>query len=287
MNYKVFTLFLLMLLFSCSKKSEVNNPRTGEITIATDESFKNVAEALTERYMAFYPETKINIKVEKEDFAFKDLIEEKVNSIILGKELTEREINLYTEKFKIKYQPAKFAGDAVVFIVSKNAERQNISVEELKKELLSEEKNIIFDGANTSNFNFVTQKLGLKPKEVKFSVIKGNKNVIENINKYTKSIGVISLNSISRPYDPIAKELRDKIKILPIVQNNVNIEPSIENIRNVSYPFTRILYFLTNEGYFGLGNGLIRFSCTQIGQIVVKKQGLQPYNIYKREVQMK
>lgn len=47
------------------------------------------------------------------------------------------------------------------------------------------------------------------------------------------------------------------------------------------------LYFLTNEGHFGLGNGFIRFSCTQKGQIVVSKEGLQPYNIFKREVMMR
>ena len=61
----------------------------------------------------------------------------------------------------------------------------------------------------------------------------------------------------------------------------------LETIRNMKYPFTRILYFLTNEGNFGVGNGFIRFSCTQIGQIVVSNEGLQPYNIFKREVQMR
>jgi phosphate transport system substrate-binding protein len=55
----------------------------------------------------------------------------------------------------------------------------------------------------------------------------------------------------------------------------------------MKYPFSRVLYFLTNEAYYGLGNGWIRFSCQQLGQIVVQKEGLQPYNIFKREVQMR
>ena len=59
-----------------------------------------------------------------------------------------------------------------------------------------------------------------------------------------------------------------------------------ENLKNMTYPFTRILYFLTNEAYYGLGNGLIRFSCQQLGQIVVEKEGLQPYHIFNREVRM-
>jgi len=77
------------------------------------------------------------------------------------------------------------------------------------------------------------------------------------------------------------------VKILKVIQNNKTYEPRVENFGNMSYPFTRVLYFLTNEKYFGLGNGFIRFSCTQLGQIVVAKEGLQPFNIFKREVQMR
>ena len=74
---------------------------------------------------------------------------------------------------------------------------------------------------------------------------------------------------------------------MKIKQGNKTYEPSLSNLKVMTYPFTRILYFLTNEGYYGLGNGFIRFSCTQLGQIVVEKEGLQPYNLYKREVQMR
>jgi phosphate transport system substrate-binding protein len=58
-------------------------------------------------------------------------------------------------------------------------------------------------------------------------------------------------------------------------------------MRKMKYPFTRVLYFLTNEGNFNIANGFIRFSCTHLGQKIVQKEGLQPYNIYKREVQMR
>ena len=128
----------------------------------------------------------------------------------------------------------------------------------------------------------------MKPTEIKFSVLKGNESIVDQIAKYPSSIGVISYNSISNPYSKEAMALRDKIKILAIKdQKGTTHEPNVESIRNLNYPFTRILYFLTNEGNFGLANGFIRFSCTQIGQIVVSKEGLQPYNIFKREVQMK
>jgi len=98
---------------------------------------------------------------------------------------------------------------------------------------------------------------------------------------------VISYNTISRPFGEEATKLRNELKILKVLKDNKAYDVSPDNLKNMTYPFTRVLYFLSNEAYYGLGNGFIRFSCQQLGQIVVEKEGLQPYNIFKREVQMK
>ena len=263
---KIVLFILFFSLVACSK-SEADAPNKGEIVIVADESFRNVTEALAERYVAHYPETKLNLKFQKEDYALMDLLKQNVRVIVMSRELTDREKKLYKEMVDLPLQPAKFAGDAVVFVVAKNSPRNSISVQEIKDELQSDEKNVIFDGVNASNFNFVAQKLNLKPQNIKYSLIKGNKAIVEQINKFPNSIGVISLNTISNPYSREAENLRKQIKILSVTENNIAYEPNRENIRNMKYPFTRILYFLTNEGHFGLGNGFIRFSCTQKGQM--------------------
>lgn len=287
MPYKFMFFAVVAAVFLSCSKSKVDTPSTGEITIVSDEAFRNVSEALVERYMAHYPETKIHLTFQKEDLALVDLLEKRARVIVFSRELTEKEKKLYEEMIDLPLQPAKFAGDAAVFIVSKNDPRSRISVEEIKAELSSDQKNILFDGVNASNLNFVAQKLQLAPKEMKFSVLKGNEEIVKQINKFPNKIGVISLNTISNPYSKHSEQLRQNIKILPVVEKGTAYEPSLENIRHMKYPFTRILYFLTNEGYFGLGNGFIRFSCSQKGQIVVSKEGLQPFHIYKREVIMR
>lgn len=282
-----FLLFLCFLFFISCKKEEANNPVKGEITVATDESFKNVAEALTERYVAFYPNTKINLKFESENLALTDLLNDSVKVIIMSRRLTDKEMSLYKQKVGVPFQPARFAADGVVFIATKNSERNNITMDELKSELLSENRNVIFNGLNGSNFNFVVQKFNLKPEDVKCAVLKSNIDIINEINNHPSSIGVISYNTIASPFSKEAADLRSRIKILPVVYKGKSYTPNIESLKTMTYPFTRVLYFLTNEGYFGLGNGLIRFSCTQKGQIVVGKEGLQPYNIFNREVIMR
>ena len=287
-NFQIFLISFFVLVISCKKTDKiVDNPQLGTITVTADESFKSVSEALTERYMALNPNTKINLVIKKEDLAFLDLLDNKARVIIMSRELTEKEKQGYKEKIDMEMQPAKFAADAVVFVVPKKSAKENISVEEIEKELQSDNKKIIFDGTNSSNLNFVAQKFKTTPDKLKYSIISGNKNIIEQLNKYPDKIGVISLNTISRPYDKESESLKNSVKILKVVEGGKSYEPDIINLKNMTYPFTRVLYFLTNEGYYGLGNGFIRFSCQQLGQIVVEKEGLQPYNIFKREVQMR
>ena len=289
MKINILAVLFCIILVSCSKekKQDIDNPNKGEITIEVDESFQSVTEALTERYMALNPQTKINLVVKKEDLALLDFFERKIRVVVLSRELSAKEKETFDKKIDLPWQPAKFAADAVLFVVPKNSALESISMDDIYKELQSEEKKLIFDGTNSSNLNFVAQKFNRKPSELKFSIINGNENVVEQLKKYPDKIGVISYNTISRPFGEEAEKLRNEVKILKITQGNKTYEPSLSNLKMMTYPFTRILYFLTNEGYYGLGNGFIRFSCTQLGQIVVEKEGLQPYNLYKREVQMR
>lgn len=289
MKINILAVLFCIILVSCSKeeKQDIDNPNKGEITIEVDESFQSVTEALTERYMALNPQTKINLVVKKEDLALLDFFERKIRVVVLSRELSAKEKETFDKKIDLPWQPAKFAADAVLFVVPKNSALESISMDDIYKELQSEEKKLIFDGTNSSNLNFVAQKFNRKPSELKFSIINGNENVVEQLKKYPDKIGVISYNTISRPFGEEAEKLRNEVKILKIKQGNKTYEPSLSNLKVMTYPFTRILYFLTNEGYYGLGNGFIRFSCTQLGQIVVEKEGLQPYNLYKREVQMR
>ena len=288
-NSLLLMISLFVLLVSCKKKSSrvIDSPQQGEITMEVDESFASVSEALTNRYMALYPSTKINLKIKKEDLAFLDLLEGKARVIVMSRDLSEGEKRAYKKETSLDWLPAKFAADAVVFIVPKDSPRETISVEEIKQILNNSQKDIIFDGTNSSNLNFVAQKINSTPDKLQFSIINGNKNLVEQLNKFPDKIGAIGLNTLSRPYDPEAELLRNSVKVLKVVENNKSYEPRVENLKDMSYPFTRVLYFLTNERYFGLGNGFIRFSCTQLGQIVVSKEGLQPYHLFKREVQMR
>jgi phosphate transport system substrate-binding protein len=287
-SIKIVMLFLLSIIaIGCKKEDKSPSYHKGELTILTDESFKSVTEALADGYMINYPETKIKIITKKEDLGFIDLLNDKARIAVMSRDLTPKEIKTYEEHVELKFLPARFAADAVVFIVPKDSPKESISMKEIELGMQSESKEFIFDGANSSNLNFVAQKFKKQPKDLKFSIIPGSKNIIEELNKYPDKIGVIGLNTFSRPYDKESEQLRSLVKILPVEDKGVLYDTDFKNLRDMKYPFTRILYFVTNEGNFNIANGFIRYSCTQLGQMIVQKEGLQPYNIYGREVQMR
>ncbi|WP_344823484.1 substrate-binding domain-containing protein [Chryseobacterium ginsenosidimutans] len=287
-SIKIIVLFFISIIaVSCKKEDLSPSYHKGEMTILTDESFKGVTEALAEGYMINYPETKIKVVTKKEDLGFLDLLKDKARIIVMSKELSPEEIKTYEEQVDLKFLPSKFAADAVVFIVPKDSPKESISMEEISQGMQSDNKEFIFDGANSSNLNFVAQKLKKQPKDLKFSIIPGSKNIIEELNKYPDKIGVIGLNTFSRPYDKESEQLKSMVKILPVEYKGKLYNTDFENLRTMDYPFTRVLYFLTNEGNFNIANGFIRYSCTQLGQMIVQKEGLQPYNMYRREVQMR
>jgi len=286
---KIFFLIIVSfaMMSSCSKDKDIDNPNKGEITIEADESFKSVSEALVERYTALNPKTKINLVIKKEDLGLLDLLDKKVRVIVMSRELSKKEKEAFDKKIDLPWKPARFAADAVLFVVPKDSPLESISIDEIYNELSSDKKRLIFDGTNSSNLNFIAQKFHKNPSDLKFSIINGNENVAEQLKNYPDKIGVISYNTISRPFGKEAEKLRNELKVLKVIKDNKAYDVYGDNLKDMTYPFTRVLYLITNEAYYGLGNGFIRFSCQQLGQIVVEKEGLQPYNIFKREVQMR
>lgn len=286
MKYSIF-LLVFFFLFSCSKKEKpAQSYYKGTLTIMADDSFQSVTEALAEGYMINYPDAKIEVKNQKEDLAFLDLLHKKTKIIVMSRDLSADEKKEYERVIGLPFQPAKFAADAVLFIVPKESSLTKISYSDIEKELLSDDKKFIFDGTNSSNLNFVAQTFNKKPGDLKFSIIEGNTNVVEQLSKHTSKIGVVSLNTFSRPYSKEAEILRSKVKVLAIQKNGKSYTADRGNLRNMTYPFTRVLYFLKSDGAFDMANGFIRYSCTQLGQIIVEKEGLQKFNLYERQVQM-
>ena len=233
----------------------------GTLKITADPSYKNVIKALTSIYNVQYPEVKFEYDFKIEELAIKDLYEGKTEFAIVSKPLTKDQETYLFNKTKILYKASPIGMDASIFITSIDNPLESISVND---------------------------KLGLTaPKGKAIKALESAENVIDFVQKDKNAIGIIGLNTLSDTDNPKVMEYLKSVKILKVADDKGDIyEPNNPNLRNGKYPFYRLIYFLKNEKGFGIAAGLSRFTGSQQGQLIILKENLQPYYLYKREIQL-
>ncbi|WP_068595397.1 PstS family phosphate ABC transporter substrate-binding protein [Vaginella massiliensis] len=305
LSYIAISTLVFSLFIGCKKEKQEAQPATentekdssrlqraghtfGETTFVADPTYKNLVEAWVATYTTDYPDVKIKVDYQIEDLAIKNFYEGLYPIAIVGKELDESQQNYLFNKTTIKYVPSPIAMDATIMVTSTQNPLDSISISQIKQELYKNTNQYIFDRANSSNFNTVNRVLKTKvPEGVKVSSIEDFDEMIAFLEKSPKAIAFIGYNVLSDRDNPKIKAYLTRIKILKIVnEQNQVAEANLSNMRNGSYPFTRLVYILKNEKGFGIGAGFTRFAGSQQGQLIVKKEEMQPYFLYKREVRI-
>ena len=283
-----FLIFIICFqLNSCQeKKSEINH-QEGEMTILADSSNESLLIALTDIYMMKFPKVKFNIVLKPENQILKDLIDTVAYAAFINQPLTDAQTEHIRKKTDVTPRSTLLAYDAVIFVCSKDSPLDSVSFDMLRKGILEEDAKVIFDNGNSGNFNTVKEILNLKiPKNKGIQAVNNSDEVIEFVQRSKNTIGVIGLNEISEPDSKRAAEILEKVKVLPVLdENNKLQEPTVPNILAMRYPFFKGVYFIVREPGFGIGSGFSRFAGSQQGQLIVGREGLQPNYLYPREVQ--
>ncbi|WP_304235344.1 PstS family phosphate ABC transporter substrate-binding protein [Jiulongibacter sediminis] len=287
-------LSLLVGLFfiSCNKtvqNAEEMHVNEGHITVVADESFKNIVDAEINAYMSHYPKTEFDIVYVPEQKAIGLMLSDSAELAIVSRPLTEKEQNYYIAR-NIEYQPGRMALDAVTLITSKDVNLESISMAQLSSILKGDESEykLVFDNSSSSNLNLMLDKFEIKElSNTNISAAKGTEDVFNFIENSKKSIGVIGHNWISDEDHKPSMALKARVKILGIqVEDGSVIYPNAQSLRSQSYPLIKTVYLHTTQHRWGVAKGFVRFACSQIGQLVVEKMGLQPYYLIPKKYEM-
>ena len=290
--HRIFSFILIALIsFSftfCKNDKKESTHQEGEMTIYADPSNKSLLEALTDIYTMKYPKVKFNIVYKPENQVLKDLQDTVASAAFINQPLTEQQTKYIAQLTDVTPRSTLLAYDAAIFITSIDNPLESISMEEIKNGILEGNNQIIFDDGNSGNFNTIRDVLKLEiPKGKSIQAEESAKKVMDFVQKSPKSIGVIGMNEISEKDSPEVKEILSKIKILKVTdEKGVAQEPSVPNILALNYPFFKGVYFIVREPGFGIGSGFSRFAGSNQGQLIVKREGLQPNFLYEREVQV-
>ncbi|MGM5631207.1 substrate-binding domain-containing protein [Apibacter raozihei] len=280
---------LAAILINCQKDiKKKENYRKGKLTLAIDPSFLNLGNALVDVFHSSYPEAHISLKAEVEDLAIADLVNGKVKMVIVGRDLTQSEAQILYNKRKIKCISAQIACDATIFITSVTSDIDKIYLNDIRQNIFSSDSKFVFDNGNSSNYNNILRKLNIQQdKNRKLIAFTNSNDVIDFVSNNKSHIGIIGFDVLSDQSDPKVKNLLKKVKILPVVDSNDKLVfPTVPNLRENIYPFTKRVFLLNAEGDFLIGSSFARFSGSQRGQLIVTRAGLQPYYLYKRRVEV-
>lgn len=278
-----------LIVASCSfNPQEVETVKRGKAIVAADESLRPIVEAQVQAYQVHYPDAEFVVKFMPEQEAINLLLSDSADVAVTTRELNKKEL-VYYEQTGINYEPAIMALDAVTLIVGKGTADTTITTTELKEIFTngkSSTKNLIFDNSNSSNLSYLKNKLQISDvTNANISAANGNLDVFNYVNKNKNSIGVVGNNWLSDLDNAESKKLRNSVRILAVSEGNSSAYflPNASTLQQRKYPLERLIYLHTNQTKWKVAKGFIRFSCSQVGQLVVEKMGLLPFYVIPKE----
>ncbi|MCE7042261.1 PstS family phosphate ABC transporter substrate-binding protein [Dyadobacter sp. CY312] len=304
---KLIVIIPIMTACSTNTSSEVDNPRRGTITIASDESFKPLVDGLTRAYEGIYPDAHFKVDYKPEQQTVLQLLKDSARLVITTRELTSKESDIVKQqKGYVKHQHIAIDGLAVV--ASKVNSDSLMTLAELRGIFEGKITNwsqlpgsnqtglitLIFDDVNSSNLNFIREKFGLKDlKNLRIVASGSNEKVIEDVRKNPLALGFIGVNWISDGHSLKSRELSEGLNVFGISKKDKPdslsnyYQPFQAGLEFRNYPLSRDVYIISREEYSGLGGGLMTYIARDVGGLIIQKMGLIPTIRFPRQVEIK
>ena len=265
----------VLLISSCDDKPK--HPDTlgkGEIDISVDETFRPVMEQQGLVFDSSFPEAKVHIHYKSEAECFKDYFEKKARLILVTRELSAQEKTV-CEQAKIFPTTLKLARDGIAVVLNKESTDTLIDLPMLRGILTGQttkKYTVVFDDQSSSTVRYIIDSV-LKGQPLGKNVFaaKGNKEVVDYVEKNPDAIGFVGLGYVSDSVDVNntgAFISRIKVAGIKNEQTGEFLQPYQAYIAMKTYPLTRSIYYISGESYHGLGTGFANFLAGQRGQLI-------------------
>lgn len=291
-----------LLWMACTERDKsgkvLDTITTGEITIAVEEGYKPVIASCIDVFDSIYRTAKINPRYVSEGEAVNALIQDSVQVIIIGRQLTAKE----TEYFQSRgFTPptTPIAYDALAIIMHPENRDTVLTVQQVRdiltgktvswKEINSKSAlgniQLVFDNPLSGTLRYVRDSV-IYGKELskQASALKTNADVIDYVSKNKSAVGIISANWISDTDDGGVQKFMREIKIADVAKEigKEGYGPYQAYIATGDYPYKRTIYIINAQARRnGLGAGFSSYLAKD-GQRIMLKDGLLPANAVTR-----
>ncbi len=302
-NLLVFAV-LGMLWTACAERDKtgkvLDTITTGEISIAVEDGYKPVIASCIDVFDSIYRTAKINPRYVSEGEAFKALIDDSVQVVVVGRQLAGKEIEYFQSRgFTPPTTPIAF--DALGIILNPGNLDSVLTVQQVKDILTGKITNwneinpksklgkilVVFDNPMSGTLRFVKDSI-ISGQELsaQASALKTNEEVISYVGKNKSALGIIAANWISDTDDSGVQQFRKEIRIADVAKEagKEGYGPYQAYLATGDYPFKRTIYIINGQGRRnGLGAGFASYLARD-GQRIFLKEGLLPANAVTRLV---
>jgi phosphate transport system substrate-binding protein len=299
----------IAVLTSCKPKGTANlkeTPTSGNIRIASDDSFQPIIDAEIDTFTALYKYATIKplYKPENELVAF--FLNDSVKVIVSAWAPTEEQRKVLLD-LQTVVRTTVVAYDALALVLNRSNADSLLTYKNVRKIFTGEitdwnqinprsklgPVNIVFDNIRSGNIRYFRERFDL-PDSLgpNFFAVNSNPEVIDYVSGSPGAIGIVSVNWISDEDDPQSFSLLNKIKVAAVSQPYLEEEstfylPVQGSIYDKTYPFVREVNMNLRESFSGLGSGFVSFVAGEKGQRIILKSGLVPATMPIRIIQVK
>lgn len=280
----VFAALITGMLASCDdgKPKHTDTLASGSIDISVDETYQPVIEEQLRVFDSSYPEAKIAAHYKPENECFKDFFDSKARLILVTRPLTQAEKDLCDQR-QIVPSTVSVVKDAIALVVNNSSADSILNMDAVKGILTGVYKTkytVVFDNEGSSTVRYITDSV-LKGQKLGANVFaaKGNKAVVDYVEKNPNAFGIVGVSYVSDPNDTNnTGGFINNVKVVAIHNDTLrqSFQPYQADIALRRYPLVRNLYYIHRDTYPGLAKGFANFLEKERGQLIFYHADLFP-----------
>lgn len=297
---KSLTTYILFVLgfftIACSNNVERTTSSvviTDSITIVADPSWKHILQTLITTYEGLNPTKKINLNVKPESDCIQDILNDSFLTAFVSRDFSKKEKKfLAAKQWHIRNDTLCY--DGLTWIVPKSFPVDSISISDVKTLFQTGQFNDVqytlqLNDIGSSIATYLRMYFG-NPTSTQH-IYKGGEDqeIINSVKARTTTIGCISSSTLVNLKNKTNRLNFESIKILKISasKEQVAYSPFQNDLALGSYPFVRVLRVVNHDAPSGLGTAFASFVIHNRGQRLLLKEGLLPFKMPAREVEIK
>jgi phosphate transport system substrate-binding protein len=289
--------FVCIVAISCSDSKEPAMHSQvaviDTVTVLCDPSWENSIRTFITTYEGLNPHRKVLLIVKPESDCVADLLHGTYRTVFVSRDLNPKEKEYVTKKqWSIKNDSLCY--DGLTWIAPKTFSRDSLTVAEIKALFQSglldgASYTIQLNGEGCSVANYLTAYFGVPPATKHIFTGGDDIAIIKSVQTHSNALACISSSWLVNLEDKIHRDYLSSIKVIKISATAQG--PAYSSFQNDlalgTYPFKRVLRVLNSDANTGLGTAFASFFIHNRGQRLFLKEGLLPYQVPAREIELK